>query len=174
MKKNYLLLIVFLLLGSGTVWYLFSNKTEKATNTLGWDRKFAVDDINEVQKVFIAKRTGETTTLTRNGNHWSAKTLAGSGPRLWLKPKAAPQLSQKRISLETALPHSLQVSPKAAVGAGNLISVIAQAGLPSPSKVVGAHGLRSCNALPWSPKPAPAEIPRTSRMGASFLTSVAT
>ncbi len=70
MKKNYLLLLIFLLLGSATAWYLFSPDDKKTTNTLGWDRKFAVEDINEVHKIFIAKRSGETTTLTRNGNHW--------------------------------------------------------------------------------------------------------
>ncbi|MEO1259972.1 MAG: DUF4340 domain-containing protein [Bacteroidota bacterium] len=70
MKKNYPLLFVFLLLGAGTAWYVFSNNEKKATNTLGWDRKFKVDNIDEVEKVFIAKRTGETITLTRNGDHW--------------------------------------------------------------------------------------------------------
>ena len=70
MKKNYLLLFVFLILGSGTLWYLFSNKSDKSNTTLGWDRKFAVEDINDVYKVFIAKRSGETTTLTREGDHW--------------------------------------------------------------------------------------------------------
>ena len=70
MKKNYPLLFVFLLLGAGTVWYVLSNDEKKASNTLGWDRKFKVDNIEEVQKVFIAKRSGETITLTRKGGHW--------------------------------------------------------------------------------------------------------
>ena len=70
MKKNYFLLLVFLLLGAGTGWYLLSKDTENTSTTLGWDRKFAVKNIDDVQKVFIAKRTGETTTLTRNGDHW--------------------------------------------------------------------------------------------------------
>jgi len=70
MKKNYLLLLVFLLLGAGTFWYLNSSKKQHATNTLGWDRKFAVDNINDVHKIFIAKRSGETTTLVREGDHW--------------------------------------------------------------------------------------------------------
>lgn len=70
MKKNYLLPIIFLVLGAATAWYLSSDRKETASSTLGWDRKFAVDDINKVHKVFIAKRTGEITTLTRNGDHW--------------------------------------------------------------------------------------------------------
>ena len=70
MKKNYLLLIIFLLMGAGAAWILLSDDKESTSNTLGWDRKFAVENIEEVQKVFIAKRSGETTTLTRNGDHW--------------------------------------------------------------------------------------------------------
>ncbi|MEZ4955169.1 MAG: DUF4340 domain-containing protein [Saprospiraceae bacterium] len=70
MKKNYLLLLIFLLLGGGTAWYLLSTDSKKTSTTLGWDRKFAVENIDDVHKVFIAKRSGETTTLTRNGDHW--------------------------------------------------------------------------------------------------------
>ncbi len=70
MKKNYILLLTFLVLGAGTVWYLNSKDSNVSANTLGWDRKFAVDDINEVHKIFIAKRSGETTTLERDGDHW--------------------------------------------------------------------------------------------------------
>ncbi len=70
MKKNYLLLLIFLLLGGGTAWYLFLKDEKKASTTLGWDRKFAVENIDEVHKVFIAKRSGETTTLTRSEDHW--------------------------------------------------------------------------------------------------------
>ena len=70
MKKNYLLLLIFLLLGGGTAWYLLSKDDKKESTTLGWDRKFAVENIEGVHKVFIAKRSGETTTLTRNGDHW--------------------------------------------------------------------------------------------------------
>ncbi|HHM21489.1 MAG TPA: DUF4340 domain-containing protein [Bacteroidetes bacterium] len=70
MKKNYWLLLIFLFLGAATAWYMWSAKSQPHKSTLGWDRKFAVDDINQVHKIFIAKRTGETTTLTRKGDHW--------------------------------------------------------------------------------------------------------
>ena len=72
MKKNYLLLLIFLLLGAGTAWYFYANDDSTTSTTLGWDRKFAVEDINDVHKIFIAQRTGETTTLLRNGDHWLA------------------------------------------------------------------------------------------------------
>lgn len=69
MKKNYLLLAIFLLLGGGTVAYLlFGRQTEKST--LGWDRDFKVKR-EDIHKIFLAKRTtGETTTIERVGKKW--------------------------------------------------------------------------------------------------------
>jgi hypothetical protein len=68
MKKNYLLLVIFLLLAGSTAWYVLSGKKEDK-NALGWDRLFKVPEA-EIQKVFIAKRTGVTSTLERDGDHW--------------------------------------------------------------------------------------------------------
>lgn len=70
MKKNYLLIIVFLLLGGGTAYHFLTKNNKTSKTTLGWDRKFAVDDANDIHKIFIAKRTGVTSTLERNGDHW--------------------------------------------------------------------------------------------------------
>ncbi len=68
MKKNYWLIAIFLLLGGATVWYyLGGNDTSKSN--LGWDRLFKVAEA-DIQKIFIAKRTGETTTIERDGNSW--------------------------------------------------------------------------------------------------------
>ncbi len=69
MKKNYLLLAIFLLLGSGTAWYLLS-KNKGETSTLGWDRKFAVENPEDIHKIFLAKRNGVTTTFEREGQRW--------------------------------------------------------------------------------------------------------
>ena len=69
MKKNYLLFAVFLLLGGGTAWYLLS-KNKSEASTLGWDRKFAVKNPDEIHKIFLAKRNGVTTTFEREGNRW--------------------------------------------------------------------------------------------------------
>lgn len=69
MKKNYWLIIIFLVLGGATAWYLLSG-SKGATTTLGWDRKFKVENRDDIHKIFIAKRTGETTTLERSGKDW--------------------------------------------------------------------------------------------------------
>lgn len=69
MKKNNLLLLVFLLLAGGTAAY-FLTKKQGASSTLGWDRNFKVENPDDIHKIFIAKRSGETTTLERQGDHW--------------------------------------------------------------------------------------------------------
>ncbi|MCC6725236.1 MAG: DUF4340 domain-containing protein [Saprospiraceae bacterium] len=68
MKKNYLLLAIFLLLAGFTAWYVLSGKKDEK-HTLGWDRNFKVEE-RDIQKIFLAKRTGVTTTLERDGDHW--------------------------------------------------------------------------------------------------------
>ncbi len=79
MKKNYWLLLIFIVLGSATAWYVLTqNKGE--TTTLGWDRKFRVENPEEIQKIFIAKRTGETTTLERQGKHWIVNGTSKASP----------------------------------------------------------------------------------------------
>lgn len=68
MKKNYWLVAIFLLMAGATAWYTLSGKKD-SSKTLGWDRLFKVP-AEEVHKIFIAKRNGETTTLVREGDHW--------------------------------------------------------------------------------------------------------
>ncbi len=68
MKKNYWLIVIFVLLGGATAWYYLGGK-KNASSTLGWDRLFKVEE-KDIQKIFIAKRTGETTTIERDGNSW--------------------------------------------------------------------------------------------------------
>lgn len=68
MKKNYWLIAIFLLLGGATAWYFLAGKNT-ATSTLGWDRLFKVPEA-DIQKIFLAKRTGETTTVERDGDGW--------------------------------------------------------------------------------------------------------
>ena len=68
MKKNYLLIAIFLLMGGFTAWYLLSGKKDEKS-TLGWDRQFKVAEA-DIEKIFIAKRTGETTTIERDGDGW--------------------------------------------------------------------------------------------------------
>lgn len=71
MRNTIILLVLFLLLGGGTYWYLNQNKEKTPTSMVGQDRLFRVKDIENVTKIFIADRTGTTTTLTRkNEEDW--------------------------------------------------------------------------------------------------------
>lgn len=69
MNRTLFLLIAFLLLGGGVLWYLAAGEDEKTT-LAGADRAFAVDDIEQVHKIFIADRRGERTTLERRDGYW--------------------------------------------------------------------------------------------------------
>ncbi|MEM1322452.1 MAG: DUF4340 domain-containing protein [Bacteroidota bacterium] len=68
MKKTILLFGIFALLGTVAAWYIMmgdqkSTRSESETN-------FGIKDIGQVQKIFIADRSGETTTLERQGKYW--------------------------------------------------------------------------------------------------------
>ncbi|HFA49595.1 MAG TPA: DUF4340 domain-containing protein [Bacteroidetes bacterium] len=80
MKKNYLLIFVFLVLAAGTGWYLYSDNDKGGEHALGWDRKFAVENPEEIYTVFIGKRSGETTILKREGDHWTVNGEAKASP----------------------------------------------------------------------------------------------
>lgn len=70
MNRTLVLLIVFVLLGGGAlIFYMNSGSGKSGVSTLGEDREFAVAE-EEIHKIFIAQRTGERTTLTRNGDSW--------------------------------------------------------------------------------------------------------
>ncbi|MEL6865127.1 MAG: DUF4340 domain-containing protein [Bacteroidota bacterium] len=68
MKKTFILLGLFALLGAGS-WWLLNNKSQDSTIRSG-DRDFAVKDLSTIQKIFIADRSGETTTLERQEGYW--------------------------------------------------------------------------------------------------------
>ena len=71
MNRNIaILLVLFLGMAGGTLWYLTSEKETQKTTLLDWDRKFKVEDIDQIHKIFIAKRKGEQITLERKGDHW--------------------------------------------------------------------------------------------------------
>ncbi|GIV30759.1 MAG: hypothetical protein KatS3mg029_0110 [Saprospiraceae bacterium] len=69
MKKYRLLIALFIILAIATGWYLLSERNAPASN-LGWDRQFAVEDEDEIYKIFIARRDSITTVLERKGDHW--------------------------------------------------------------------------------------------------------
>ncbi|MEM9885903.1 MAG: DUF4340 domain-containing protein [Bacteroidota bacterium] len=64
------LLLLFLILGGGTVWYLLEGKESKQSTMLDWDRKFKVEDTDVIHKIFIVKRSGEKISLAREADHW--------------------------------------------------------------------------------------------------------
>lgn len=69
MKRTLWMLIAFLILGAGVLWY-FLGQGDSKTTLAGLDRKFAVKDTAAIHKIFIAGRTGESTTLERKGADW--------------------------------------------------------------------------------------------------------
>ncbi|MEM8909836.1 MAG: hypothetical protein AAGD05_18455, partial [Bacteroidota bacterium] len=68
MNRTLLLLILFLGLAGTTVWYL--NQKPEDTSISRWDTNFAVDNINDIHKIFMANRKGQTILLERKSDHW--------------------------------------------------------------------------------------------------------
>lgn len=76
MKNTLILLVLFLFLGGGTLWFFNKGENPQQTKTslVGTDRNFAVKDADQIHKIFLAnRRYKETTTLTRKGDHWVLK-----------------------------------------------------------------------------------------------------
>lgn len=69
MKRTLWMLVAFLVLGAGVLWYLYGQGDDKTT-LAGLDRQFAVKDTASIYKIFIADRNGNRTTLVRKGKHW--------------------------------------------------------------------------------------------------------
>ena len=70
MKKIWILLIIFLIVGGSAAWLLRDNEKDEKTSLLGEDRKFAVKDIAQVHKIFMADHKNHRTTLEKKGDHW--------------------------------------------------------------------------------------------------------
>lgn len=69
-RSTIILLMLFLLLGGGAIWVMQQGVEEQSSTMLGWDRQFKVEDVKEINKIFLAQRSGKTATLTRNRDHW--------------------------------------------------------------------------------------------------------
>lgn len=69
MNKTLSLLVLFLLLGGMTFWYLSRGEDERTT-LAGWDRDFKVEDTERIHKIFLADRQGGRVTLERRGGYW--------------------------------------------------------------------------------------------------------
>lgn len=69
MKKTLLLAALFALLGIGA-WMALQHKKSQNSTAQSWDMEFGVDDTNEIGKIFLADRKGQTATLERKKNFW--------------------------------------------------------------------------------------------------------
>ena len=63
------LLVILLLLACATSVYFLLGKNARST-AQGWDRKFKVEKAESIQKIFLADRLGNRTTLVRSGEGW--------------------------------------------------------------------------------------------------------
>ena len=69
MKKTYLLLAIFAAVGSATAWFVATRNPEKST-IVSADKNFAVQNTDEIEKIFIADRLGKSVTLQRKNGVW--------------------------------------------------------------------------------------------------------
>lgn len=67
MKRNLILLLILAVLG----FVAYKALSSKEVNTAdGSDRAFTVEDIDAVDKIFVAYKNKKDITLSRNGQHW--------------------------------------------------------------------------------------------------------
>lgn len=69
MKRTLLLAVLFLVLG-GSAWYALNKKQNQKGTRVSWDMDFPVQNTNEIGKIFIADRKGQTATLERQKDKW--------------------------------------------------------------------------------------------------------
>ncbi len=69
MNRTLLLVLLFLVLG-GTAWYALSNKKKQTNSHVSWDMDFAVKNTDEIGKIFIADRKGNTSTFEQKNKLW--------------------------------------------------------------------------------------------------------
>ncbi len=72
-RSTQILLISFLIIGGLTLFYWFQPEDRNST-LLFQERDFAVTDTASIQKIFLADRLGNTTTLERKGKGWLYNT----------------------------------------------------------------------------------------------------
>jgi hypothetical protein len=65
MKRNRIAIIIVIILGSLSFWFIVNNRNSTIKPTL---RDFAVKDTASINKIFLADKKGNSVTLTRNEN----------------------------------------------------------------------------------------------------------
>lgn len=105
MEKNKTLILsaLVLLLGAAASWYIFSGNSK--STVAGADRKFAVKETEKIQKIFLADREGNTTTLERKGESW---VYNGKWP---VRPSAIKNLLEAIRNVEMMYKPSLAAVP---------------------------------------------------------------
>lgn len=66
MRNTIILLLLFLLFG-GVAFYYLSNDQGDSNR---WDTRLTIEDTDRIHKIFLAKKTGQSYTLTREGDDW--------------------------------------------------------------------------------------------------------
>ena len=70
MRKNTILLLLLLLLG-GLAWYGYNANVKGNSSSIDVsDREFAVENIEDVQRIKLTRRTGREIDLVKEGNDW--------------------------------------------------------------------------------------------------------
>lgn len=69
MKKTWLLAVFFLVLGGGA-WYALRTKSAQSSTLNSPDMEFAVKNIDDIGKIFLADRKGQTATLELKDGVW--------------------------------------------------------------------------------------------------------
>ncbi|MEM1219320.1 MAG: DUF4340 domain-containing protein [Bacteroidota bacterium] len=72
MKKSTIALVaIAAVLGSAVAYYLASGTSNSSiASDTAWERDFSVKNTDDIYKIFLADRRGQTTTLTRKGDRW--------------------------------------------------------------------------------------------------------
>lgn len=68
-RRTLLLVALFLVLGAGA-FYALRQKSSQTGSRNSWDMEFAVANANDIHKIFLADRAGNTVTLERRAGHW--------------------------------------------------------------------------------------------------------
>jgi len=70
MKRTWLLIALFLLLGIGVFYTIKYKNKQSGGSRVSWDMDFAVRDTAGITRIFLADRSGNTATLVRKDGHW--------------------------------------------------------------------------------------------------------
>jgi hypothetical protein len=70
MKRNLILAIVVLLLGSGA-YYAYKNRPDSDTNLDRAESNFKIDDLNTIGRILLTHKDGTRADLKRSGDHWT-------------------------------------------------------------------------------------------------------